>query len=384
MEREGGAERRKAWLWRLTIASLVAIAALSQACGGGGGSGGGATSNPVAPPAPPPTAPPQPGLTNQTLYGQVIGMFDPSSNFAGSRVQVSGVIAETVASDNSFRLEPIQPGDYVLVVVGQGHLKRHVRVRMKAGGPNEIPALDLAEDLTFNLQAFDEIYREESERGTARFVEQPKFLIDREDFDALPGTRGDFLVARINEAIKGPIKMAIRPFFSGVQVVERASIRNYANPCELPEGEINWQAERNLQNDMGEPLLGQAWWCWFPDAHIVRGGILSLDDEAEMSTILHEIVHIIGGADHLEKAPGASIIEPGTSRRVGALTSMDEQHLQFLYSRPPRLMSPDDARGLPPADLTEVSGGSGQQVRCNIYKDGRVEIEYFGARGLFR
>ena len=362
----------------LVLAALGAGLGL-LACGGGGGGG----TSPTSPAAPPPGQPPtMAALTNESLFGQVVGLFSPATNFAGSRIKVVGSGVDTIRSDNSFRIEPVMPGEHVISVVGTGHLNRHLRVEMLAGGPNEIPDLDLAEDTLFNLPAFDEIYREDGERGTARFLKRPRFLIDQKDFDGLPGATGDQLISEIKMATTGPIRQAIGPLFAGVQVITRASIQDYTSPCDLPDNEVNWQAERELRSSEGELLLGQAWWCWFPEHNAVRGGILTLDDQADTGTILHELVHLLGGAAHLEKSPGSSVIS--VPRSVAALSTMDEQHLQFLYKRPAGLETPDDARRLDPSGLTQLSGGAGMEVRCHIFPDGRAQIERAPYGGFIR
>lgn len=357
-----------------TIAALLLLL-LGPACGGGGGGGGSA----VIPTAPNPTPPPPPGSepTNEeagdeTLFGQVEGMFDPSTSFAGARIRVVGEAEDTIRADNSFFLDPVPPGDYVLTVTGPTVLHRKVEIEMKAGGANEIERLDLVEVVPFNIDAFDEIYRSDGERGTARFTERPDFYIDQKSFDKLSGGNGARLAAEIEEAIQGPIRRAVSPFLNRVQIATR-TLQTYASPCDLPEGDVNWYADRELRDDDGQRLLGLAWWCWWSSLNRVRGGMLFLDDSAGSGTILHELVHILGTADHLEKAPGSSIIR--SPRFLDHLSEMDEMHLAFLYTRPEGLMPPDDARGLGTAGLTSLSGGSGEEVRCLIYPDGRVVLE---------
>lgn len=355
---------------------LGAVALLSvlllPACGGGGG---GSSFVPTQPPEPePPSGPPptteEPG--DETLFGEVEGMFDPTVSFAGATVRVVGVGEDTVRTDNSFFIDPVAAGEYVLTVSGPTVLHRKVEIEMQAGGANEISRLDIVELAPFNIDAFDEIYRSEGERGTARFVDRPDFYIDQKSFDSLPGGTGARLISEIDMATRGDIRRAVGRLFAGVQVTTR-NVKQYSSPCELPAGDVNWYADRELRDENGQRLLGRAWWCWYPAFNQVRGGMLYLDALAGTGTILHELVHIIGTADHLERASGTSIIE--APRSISQLSPMDEMHLGFLYARPPGLMTPDDARGLGTAGLTGLASGSGMEMRCTLYPDGRVVLE---------
>jgi len=356
---------------------LFAAACLGSgllACGGGGNGN-------ASPTSPGPLLDTTP-VSHDSLSGQVTGLFG-SSEFSGSTVKLIGVGEDTVRGDNSFRIDEVPPGEHELAIHGPNHLKRQLMIEMQPGGANKIPDLDLAEDESFNLLAFDEIYREDGEIGTARMTTRPRFLIDQEDFDSLPGSRGDRLISEIKAAIRGPIAQAVAPFLDAAKMNTHATLKSYSGPCRLPAWEIHWHAERTLRNSDGELLLGNAWWCWWPDSGIVRGGILTLDDEADTGTILHELVHQLGTANHLVRAPGNSIIE--TPLSAPHLTLMDQQHLRFLYRRPPQLMTPDDASGLDTVDMTQLSGGGGElEMRCQIFADGTMRIERAPAGGLVR
>jgi hypothetical protein len=300
-------------------------------------------------------------------------MFEPATGFAGSTVRVAEVGEDTVDRDNRFRIEPVEPGEHVLTVTGEGHLNRQVRIQMKTGGANEIPALTLAEDGNFNLGAFDEIYRDDGERGTARMVRQPRFRIDRSDFRDLPGSAGGRLMTDIENTIRGEMARAIAPFLAGVEVTREDRLPNYVTPCEVPAYEVHIWAESDLRNDEGYQLLGWAWWCWWPDRSEVRGGLMSFDDSARTDTILHELVHLLGAAGHLESTPWRSII--GAPDNASFLTPMDELHLRFLYERPPGILSPDDGRNVLMSDLTHMAGGSQMEQRCLVFADGSVRLE---------
>lgn len=353
-------------------ASALLLALLGPACGGGGG--GGAGPIPTAPPTPTPTGPPpstgEAGDT--TLFGQVEGMFDPTASFTGATIRVIGEAEDTIRTDNSFFIDPVPPGSYVLSVFGPALLNRKVEIEMKPGGANEIARLDLVEQAPFNLEAFDEIYRSEGTRGTARFVDRPDFYIDQKSFNKLPGGAGSRLVSEIDMATRGPIRKAVGPLFAGVKLTTK-NLPQYASPCNLPEGDVNWYGDPDLRDEEGQRLLGLAWWCWYPSINEVRGGMLYLDDSAGTGTILHELVHILGTADHLVKAPGSSIIQ--SPRLITQLSPMDEMHLEFLYARPPGLVTPDDARGLGQSGLTSLAGGSGMEIRCRLYPDGRAVLD---------
>ena len=362
----------------------AALIALGVACGGGGGGGGSNAnlSNPAAPP--PPTGPTPSGeqAGSQTLFGEVEGMFDPTASFAGATIRVTGIANDTIATDNTFFLDPVPAGRHVLAVSGANLLNRKVEIEMKSGGANEIASLGLVEEAPFNLRAFDEIYREEGETGTARFTERPDFFIDDRSFGELSGGNGNRLRSEVQMAITGPIRRAVGPLFSGLRVSSRTLKQEWESPCDLPEGHVYWYAHRDLRDEEGSRLLGQAWWCWWSTQHRVRGGILRLDAEANPGVIHHELVHLLGTADHLEKAPGSSVIRvPSTA---SGLTAMDERHLEFLYARPPGLMTPDDATGLGLNDLTTRASSSGAEVRCRIYPDGRVVLDRGPLRGFGR
>jgi hypothetical protein len=303
----------------------------------------------------------------------VQGLFDPSTSFAGSTFRVAGVAEDTIRADNSFRVEPIEPGEYVIAVIGPNHLNRQVKVEMKAGGPNEIRALTLAEDADFNLPAFNEIYRDDGERGTARMLRQPHFKIKREDFQALSGDGGSRLMGDIEEFITGDMARAIAPFLRGVQVTRAANLPRYSTPCDVPAFEVHIYAESDLRNDDNERLLGWAWWCWWPERSEVRGGLMSFDDSALGDTVLHELVHLLGGADHLESEPWRSII--GAPNNSPGFTRMDELQLRYLYQRPPGIRTPDDGRQAATNDLTRVSSSGAMEMRCLLFADGTARIE---------
>lgn len=327
------------WVWPAR-ACMILLVLVSIACGGGGGKG-----SPTTPPPPPPPPPP-PGQVTGNLQGSFVGLGSPSTSFAGSQVQLVGIGTTTVDVENRWGFENVPEGVQRLEITGGNHLTRRVQVRVVSGGVNHFDDLDLVESGSFNLSAFDEIWRSFSIPGTIRWNTRPRrVLLDRKSLGALPQGL-DWFETEVKQAYNNWLPRNTNDFFRGTPVV-KGSI-DPLDPddfdCgDVADGDIVIVGIDECPQDEQFIILGTTTHCFDTrDNEVVLAAIFFNPCTTDV-TVDHEIIHTLC-AGHLESAPDDSIM--GSPGGAGEILPLDRRHMEYVYSRPAAVLSPDDSWGL--------------------------------------
>lgn len=334
----------------LAAATLVAILG-GMACGGGGGS-----SNPVAPPPPPP--PTVACTSNSNVQGTVVGFSNSSASFEGTTVDLVGEATTTVDADNQFCFDNVSAGVKRLEFSGSTHLTRRVRITVSPGMINFFDDIDLVESGTFDVAAFDEIYRSFSVEGTVRWNTPPtRVMLDRDSLSSLDQGL-DFFESNVRRSYNGFLTNNTNGFFAStpVTVGSIGPLDPEDFSCsDVPVGEIHIVGIDECPMEENFIILGSATHCFDTVGNEVVLGAIFFNPCTTVSTIEHEIIHTLC-AGHLESRPNASIM--GSPGGAGEIQPLDRRHMRYLYSRPPGTLTPDDAWALTPMDPTSSASGA--------------------------
>ncbi len=324
---------------RTAALSAALLAIVLPACGGGGGGGDG-NSNPVAPPGPGPT------VVSGNVRGSVVGFNNPSNLFAGTEVELVGVGTTSINAKGEFGFDDVPAGEQRLEFNGPNHLQRRVNINVSQSGRNEFSGIELVESAPFDVDSFDEIYRDFQVDGTVRWNRKPtRVLLDRDSLSKLPQGMA-FFEREVKRAYNGWLPANTDRFFAGTRVVT-GSIGNIdpeAFDCsDVPAGEVHIVGIEECPIQEVFVVLGQATHCFNSVGNEVVLAAIFFNPCTSEGTIEHEIIHTMC-AGHLSSKPGASVMAP--SGGPESITALDRRHLRYLYTRPAGTVTPDDSWGL--------------------------------------
>lgn len=285
-------------------------------------------------------------MVSGNVQGSVVGFNNPGNIFDGTQVELVGVGTSMIDGNNQFGFENVPAGLQQLEFTGGSHLARRVDINVSASGVDHFDDIDLVESQSFDVEAFDEIYREFQVEGTVRWNTRPeRVMLDKASLEALPQGLA-FFEDEVRKAYNSWLPNNTDGFFAGtpVNVGGIGSIDPDQFDCsDVPVGEIHIVGVDECPIDETFIILGSATHCFSTVNNEVVLAAIFFNPCSTVATIQHEIIHTIC-AGHLESMPNGSIMgSPGGAEEILAL---DRRHMRYLYTRPAGTMSPDDSWGL--------------------------------------
>jgi len=265
---------------------------------------------------------------------------------AGLSVQVGSAKAVTTDAAGHFTTEITAPGDYTAVITGAAIVERRTMVT----GPSTVPARLSLMPASFDVRAFDEMFRTANAR-LQRWTSRPALVVlgsvmnyrgPAEEFTATSESMTDdeisLLVAHMNEGL-ALMTGGTYTSFADVKIErpasgERASV---ARAGAIVVGRYN-----GVQTFAS--TIGYGTWAESADGAVV-GGAMFLDsrfdknDDRRRLLRIHELGHALGQL-HVETR--VSIMNPSIGPEP---TEFDRQAAVVAFQRPPGNVSPDTDPG---------------------------------------
>ncbi len=310
---------------------------LAVACGGGSGGG----SSPTAPSA----------TTTSTFTGTVTNIV--TGAVVSDATITIGTVSATSTTDGTYSLTVTAAGTPSFSAAASGFFTRVSVVSMsgsKTINPEIIPQGD-----GFNLAVYNQRFRDNNNRGTARWTSQPTYVIFSQEFDCIELTTDG------NACMKMQAKEANAPAFFETNV--RASI---AKAAQLTGNVIGGAPITTKTHPVGTILYGGDWGMTVGTISFIHlTGLYSRfsagawgdpNDKVNLSYSgdkspsergtshdfgihLHEVGHALGYG-HPDGA--GNMLEPGIMGPFPyQFTSVDELHGRILYKRPNGSLTPD-------------------------------------------
>lgn len=307
----------------MTRASLVGILVLTAGCGASG-------SNPAAPQAP------------RMLEGQVLSAVDGGA-IGALNVRVGIHSVKTDAGGN-FQVDVGGAGSFDVVVTGTGAVERHTTVT----GPSAERARITIIPASFNLDAFNEMFRASSGGGLRRWTARPSLVVvasvmkytagDNDQYQAtaeqLSNEEAAAMVAHLGEGLA---------LLSGNTYTEFASVA-----IERPGAGAMVTVRRLGQIVIGRytgittlaHTIGYGTWAEQPDGTVTGGSIwldrdFDKDDARRRLLRIHELGHALGYL-HVTVCP--SIMNPAIGPEPNAF---DRGGAIIAFQRPVGNVAPD-------------------------------------------
>ena len=301
---------------------------------------------------------------DRILEGVAVNAVD-GAPAAGLSVQVGDAKAVTTDASGRFTAEITSPGDYTAVVSGSAVVERRTMVT----GPTIVPARLSLMPASFDLNAFDEMFRTANAR-LQRWTTRPALVVlgtvmnfrgDAEEFIAtseqLTTTEVSTLVAHLNEGL-ALLTGGTYTSFADVTVErpaagERTSV---ARPGAIVVGRYNGILTF-------AQTIGYGRWAENSDGSVMAGAMFldrgfDTNDDRRRLLRIHELGHALG---QLHVQTRTSIMNPSVGPEP---TEFDRQAAIVAFQRPPGNVSPDTDPG------TTKSGGWNirwaDPVRCTL------------------
>lgn len=279
------------------------------------------------------------------LEGVAVSALDGAPT-AGVSVQVGGAKAVTTDATGRFTTEISGPGDYTAVVTGAAIVERRTMVT----GPSSVPSRLSLMPASFDLHAFDEMFRTANSR-LQRWTTRPSLVVlgtvmnyrgPAEEFNATSEQMSDdeisLLAAHMNE---GLALMTGGTYTSFADVkIERMAAGDRSSVARA--GSIVVGRYNGVQTFA--QTIGYGTWAENADGAVV-GGAMFLDsrfdksDDRRRLLRIHELGHALGQL-HVETR--VSIMNPALGPEP---TEFDRQAAVVAFQRPPGNVSPDTDPG---------------------------------------
>ena len=279
------------------------------------------------------------------LEGVAVSALDGAPT-AGVSVQVGGAKAVTTDATGRFTTEISGPGDYTAVVTGAAIVERRTMVT----GPSSVPSRLSLMPASFDLHAFDEMFRTANSR-LQRWTTRPSLVVlgtvmnyrgPAEEFNATSEQMSDdeisLLAAHMNE---GLALMTGGTYTSFADVkIERMVAGDRSSVARA--GSIVVGRYNGVQTFA--QTIGYGTWAENADGAVV-GGAMFLDsrfdksDDRRRLLRIHELGHALGQL-HVETR--VSIMNPALGPEP---TEFDRQAAVVAFQRPPGNVSPDTDPG---------------------------------------
>jgi hypothetical protein len=307
---------------------------------------------------------PSEGSADRILEGVAVNAVD-GAPAAGLSVQVGNAKAVTTDAAGRFTAEISSPGDYTAVVSGSAVVERRTMVT----GPTIVPARLSLMPTSFDLAAFDEMFRTANAR-LQRWTTRPALVVlgtvmnfrgDAEEFnatsEAMTETEVSLLISHLNEGLE---LLTGGTYTSFAEVtVERPAAGDrvsVARPGAIVVGRYNGIMTF-------AQTIGYGRWAENSDGSVTAGAMFldrgfDKDDGRRRLLRIHELGHALG---QLHVQTRTSIMNPSVGPEP---TEFDRQAASVAFQRPPGNVSPDTDPG------TTRSGGWNirwsDPVRCTL------------------
>lgn len=260
----------------------------------------------------------------------------------GLSVQVGAAKAVTTDAAGRFTTEISGPGDYTAVVSGAAIVERRTMVT----GPSNVPARLSLMPASFDVHAFDEMFRTANAR-LQRWTTRPSLVVlasvmnyrgEADEFAATAESMTDdevsLLIAHLNEGLS---LMTGGTYTTFAEVkIERPASGERTSVVRV--GAIVVGRYNGVQTFAS--TIGYGRWAENGDGSVV-GGSMFLDsrfdknDDRRRLLRIHELGHALGQL-HVETRP--SIMNPSIGPEP---TEFDRQAAVVAFQRPPGNVSPD-------------------------------------------
>ena len=284
----------------------------------------------------------------------------------GLSVQVGAAKAVTTDAAGRFTTEISGPGDYTAVVSGAAIVERRTMVT----GPSNVPARLSLMPASFDMHAFDEMFRTANAR-LQRWTTRPSLVVlasvmnyrgDADEFAATAESMTDdevsLLIAHLNEGLS-LMTGGTYTSFAEVKIERPASGErtSVVRAGAIVVGRYNGDADVRV-DDRLRPMGGERRRVGGRRRDVSRSRFDKNDDRRRLLRI-HELGHALGQL-HVETRP--SIMNPSIGPEP---TEFDRQAAVVAFQRPPGNVSPDADPG-----TTVKSGGWSIRwvapVRCTL------------------
>jgi hypothetical protein len=265
---------------------------------------------------------------------------------AGLSVQVGSAPKVTTDAAGRFTTEISGPGDYTAVVSGTAVVERQTMVT----GPSSVPARLSLIPASFDLRAFDEMFRTANAR-LQRWTTRPSLVVlgsvmnyrgEAEEFSAtseqLTDDEVSLLIAHLDEGLS-LLTGGTYTSFADVKVERLASNERtfVARPGAIIVGRYN-----GIQTFAR--TIGYGRWAENADGAVMAGAMFldsgfDKNDDRRRLLRIHELGHALGQM-HVEAR--TSIMNPAVGPEP---TDFDRQAGVVAFQRPPGNVSPDTDPG---------------------------------------
>ena len=277
--------------------------------------------------------------------GVTISALD-SSPAAGLSVQVG--TAQPVTSDASgrFTAQVAGPGSYRATVTGNAVVERHTTVT----GPTSAPARLALIPSSFDLRAFDELFRTSHAR-LQRWTTRPSLVV----LASVMNYRGDAIEysATAERMTDEEVALLVNHLTEGLALWTAGTYTSFANvTIERPASGVRVSTAREQTIVVGRyngivsmaQTIGYGRWAEADDGAVVAGAMF-LDSDFDRTDgrrrllRIHELGHALG-LTHVESR--TSIMNPAIGPEP---TQFDRQSAAIAFQRPPGNVAPDTDPG---------------------------------------
>jgi len=306
-----------------------------------------------------PTAVPTAIAADRRLDGQAVNAVDGGAA-AGVSVQVGSTKAVTTDAAGYFTTEVSGPGSYATSMTGSAIVERRTMV----AGPTTAPARLSLIPTSFDLRAFDEMFRSANGR-LQRWTTRPALVVlasvmsyrgDADEYSATAEQMSTDEVSQMIDHLTGALSLLTGgsyTAFADVAVERPASGQRVSvtRPGAIVVGRYNGIVSF-------AQTIGYGRWAEEPDGS-VSGGAMFLDrtfdrdDSRRRLLRMHELGHALGCL-HVESR--ASIMNPSIGPEP---TEFDRTAALIAFQRPPGNVSPDTD----PLFVSQGSSGLGGRLR---------------------
>ena len=282
---------------------------------------------------------------DRRFEGVTISALD-SSPAAGLSVQVG--TAQPVTSDASgrFTAQVAGPGSYRATVTGNAVVERHTTVT----GPTSAPARLALIPSSFDLRAFDELFRTSNAR-LQRWTTRPSLVV----LASVMTYRGDAIeyAATAERMTDEEVALLVNHLTEGLALWTAGTYTSFANvTIERPASGVRASTAREQTIVVGRyngivsmaQTIGYGRWAEADDGAVVAGAMF-LDSDFDRTDgrrrllRIHELGHALG-LTHVESR--TSIMNPAIGPEP---TQFDRQSAAIAFQRPPGNVAPDTDPG---------------------------------------
>ena len=282
---------------------------------------------------------------DRRFEGVAVNALD-SAPAAGLSVQVGTARPVTSDASGRFTAEIAGPGNYPAVVTGGTIVERRTMVT----GPTNTPARLSLVPTSFDLRAFDEMFRTANAR-LQRWTTRPSLVV----LASVMNYRGDAneYAATAEQMTDEEVNGLVSNLTEGLALLTAGTYTSFANvTIERPASGVRASVARDGAIVVGRyagiestaATIGYGRWAETNNGEVVAGAIF-LDrgfdrtDERRRLLRIHELGHALGQT-HVESR--TSIMNPAVGPEP---TQFDRQSAALAFQRPPGNMAPDTDPG---------------------------------------